>query len=227
MPLPLRFPDDHSRDDVLTFAGRVAHLAESAVRLQAAGGVLALTAAPLAPRGLMDATPTVLAMRTSHVDPELECDLIVEAGLLAPGPGEQTIALPESAVRAGWAGISAPRSGWAPATALAAADLAVRAREGMARVAQSLPADAGDDVVHRVRAQVWGERLDEWGGLPLGIAFAAVTLGFISGAEDVSVFVAASWTRITFARGHLLVRGPVAMGLTPVRSTGAGSRPPA
>ncbi|HEX5859898.1 MAG TPA: hypothetical protein VFY91_17455, partial [Microbacterium sp.] len=204
----LRFADPESRDDALTFAARAARLADPTVRLRASAGVLAMTAAPLVPRDLIDPTPTVLALRTLAVDPELECDLTVEAVLLQPAPEGTDIVLPETATRATWAGVSPPRTGWAPAGELDAAALAAQAHDGMARVASALPADAGEEVVHRVRAGVWGEPVAEWGDLPLGIAFGAVALGFISGAEKARVFTAGPWTRVSLSRGHLLVRGP-------------------
>ena len=72
----LLFADPASAADAVTFAGRAARFTVEGVRLQASGGVLAMTAAPLAPRGLGDATPTVLAMRTLAADPELVCDLV-------------------------------------------------------------------------------------------------------------------------------------------------------
>jgi len=216
----LRFADPQSRDDALTFASRAARLADPSVRLRASGGVLVMTAAPLVPRDLIDPTPTVLALRTLAVDPELECDLTVDADLLQPAPKATDITLPETAIRAAWAGVSPPRAGWAPVGELDAAALAARAHDGMARVASALPADAGEEVVHRVRAGVWGEPVPEWSGLPLGVAFGAVALGFISGAESARVLTAGPWTRVSLVRGHLLVRGPAAIGLTPVRSTG-------
>ncbi|HWI30379.1 MAG TPA: hypothetical protein VNT50_02735 [Microbacterium sp.] len=216
----LRFPDRESRDDALTFASRAARLADPTVRLRASAGVLAMTAAALVPRDLVDPTPTVLALRTLAVDPELECDLIVEASLLTAAADEDAIVLPDAATRAAWAGVSPPRGGWVAAGELDASALAARAHDGMARVASALPPGAGEEVVHRVRAGVWGESVPEWHDLPLGIAFAAVALGFISGTEHARVFTAGAWTRVSLSRGHLLVRGPAAMGLTAVRSTG-------
>ncbi|MGC5171151.1 hypothetical protein ACPW96_11900 [Micromonospora sp. DT81.3] len=216
----LRFVDQESRDDALTFAARAARLADSSVRLRASDGVLAMTAAPLVPRDLVDPTPTVLALRTLAVDPELECDLTVDAALLQPASLPTDITLPDTAIRAAWAGVSPPRAGWAPAGELDAAALAAQAHDGMARVASALPADAGEEVVQRIRAGVWGEPVAEWGDLPLGVAFAAVALGFISGGESARVFTAGPWTRVSLLRGHLLVRGPAAIGLTAVRTTG-------
>ena len=215
----LLFPDAQSRDDVLTFAGRAATLTDTTVRLVGERGVLAMTVAALAPRTLMDDTPTVLAMRVGTVDPELQCDVTVDAGLLAAAD-DTAIALPDVGVRASWSGISPPRGGWTDAGEVDAADLAARARDGIARVAEALTADPGEDLVQRVRAQVWGEAVGDWAGLPLGAGFAAVALGFISGAERVRLFRSGPWTRASLARGHVITRGPVALGITPVRETG-------
>jgi hypothetical protein len=73
----LLFPDPLAAADLLTFAGRAARLGDGAVRLTASAGTLATTAAPLAPRGLFDTTPTVLGFRALAVDPEPVCDLVV------------------------------------------------------------------------------------------------------------------------------------------------------
>lgn len=216
------FPDPQAAADLLTFASRAVRLGDGTVRLRADGGVLVTTAAPLAPRGLLDATPTVLGLRASAIDPELECDLVVEAAALLPAPDDaQAVVLPDTATSPAWAGISPPRGGWEQRDAIDAAVLASRAQYGVAAVADALPENAGEDVVRVVRGQVWGQPDEALGGLPLGTAFAAFALGFIAGGEEAVVRTSGSWTRVTLARGHVLVRGPVRSGLTPVRSTGA------
>lgn len=218
----LLFPQPDVVRDVLTFAGRAARHGDGVIRLQAGAGILAMTCAPLAPRSLTDATPFVLALRTARVDPELECDLAVDAAALAPDADERAVRLPDSGVTATWAGVSPPRSGWRDAGSLDSARISLRAQWGIAAVARQLPDAAGDDVVHLVRSTIWGAPDEDLAGLPLGVAFAAVGLGFIAGAESPSIRRTDVWTRVSFARGHVLTRGPVAMGLTPVRSTGAG-----
>jgi len=217
----LNFPDPHTARDLLTFASRVARLGDEAVRLVAASGVLAVSAAPLAPRGLLDATPTVLGMRVLAVDPELSCDLLVRADSLSPAlEDDAAVSLPESAVSAAWAGVSPPRTGWTDAGEIPASVLAARAQWGIAAVAEAVPTDAGEEIVRTVRAQVWGAPDEELGGLARGAAFAAFALGFIAGEEQAVVRTAGPWTRLTLHRGHVLVRGPVRSGLTPVRATG-------
>jgi hypothetical protein len=222
MPPRLILADAESAADVLTFAGRSDRFTDEAVRLQATGGVLVMTAAPLAPRGIGDATPTVLAIRTVAADPELVCDLAVEASALLAVTGEPTaVELPETAVSPAWAGISPPRAGWTERDGIEASVLAAKAQSGIARVADAVPTDAGEDVVRAIRATIWGEPDDELGGLPLGVAYAALSMGFISGAETARVLVSGPWTRLRLERGHVVVRGPAVMGLTPVRRTGS------
>lgn len=222
MSARLLFPDPQAAADLLTFAGRTIRLGDGTVRLRARDGVLVTTAAPLAPRGLMDSTPTVLGLRASAIDPELECDLVVEAAALLAAPDDaNAVILPDTATSPAWAGISPPQGGWEQTDAVDAAVLASRAQYGVAAVADALPADAGEDVVRVIRAQVWGQPDEALAGLPLGVAFAAFALGFIAGEEQAPVRRSGAWTRVSLARGHVLVRGPVRSGLTAVRSTGS------
>lgn len=217
----LLLADPDSAADALTFAGRAARVTVEGVRLRADRGVLVMTAAPLAPRGFGDPTPTVLALRTLAADPELECDLVVDASALrAVTDDPRALELPETALSPAWAGITPPRSGWDARPGIDASTLAAQAQAGIVRVAETVPTDAGEDVVRTVRAAVWGAPSDDLGGLPLGVAYAALSLGFISGSETARVFAIGPWTRISLTRGHVLVRGPVATGLTAVRRTG-------
>ncbi|MGN8552678.1 UNVERIFIED_CONTAM: hypothetical protein OHV15_08840 [Microbacterium sp. SLM126] len=220
----LLLADAESAADALTFAGRADRFTDEPVRLQATGGVLVMTSAPLAPRGIGDSTPTVLAMRTLGADPELVCDLVVEASALTAAPDDATaVQLPETALSPAWAGIAPPRTGWSARGGVDASQLAAKAQHGIARVAEAVPTDAGEDVVRAIRATVWGAPDEELEGLPLGAAFAAMSMGFISGAETARVFTSGPWTRVSLARGHVIVRGPVAVGLTAVRRTGTSS----
>ena len=216
----LLFPDAPTAVDVLTFSGRAAPLGDGAIRLKAQDGTLVVTAAPLAPRTLLESTPTVLGMRAVRVDPELVCDLVVEAQSLTASDDPAALQLPDSAVTATWAGVSPPRAGWSGDGAIAAAVLAERAQWGIAAVAEGVPTDAGDDAVHAVRSAVWGAADDALGGLPRGVAFAAFALGFIAGEETALVRRNGPWTRVSLARGHVLTRGTVRSGLTAVRATG-------
>ena len=204
--------------DALTFAGRGERAGADGVRLQARGGVLAMTSAALAPQGLLDRTPTVLAMRVLAVDPELECDLVVDA--LRETEDVLALALPDTAMAPAWAGVAPPRGGWGAAGEISAAALAERSQWGISAVARQLPTDPGEDVVRTVRGAIWGEPDEDLRGLPRGVAFAAHAFGFLAGDETVAVTQSGRWTRLTLARGHVLARGPAASGLTDVRATG-------
>lgn len=219
----LVFPDSRTATDLLTFAARAARLGDPAVRLRAAGGTLAVSAAPLSPRGFGEDTPTVLGMRFLRIDPELECDLVVDAGALRPGDDAATIALPDSGVSAAWAGISPPRGGWVPGADISEQALARAVRRGVDAVAAALPVSPGEDLVRTVRAAVWGAPDPELSGLVAGVAFAADALGFLGTDLDreASVRRTGTWTRVSLPRGHVLVRAGNPTGLTTVRTTGA------
>ncbi|WP_435744643.1 hypothetical protein [Microbacterium sp. PMB16] len=218
MPHHLLLADPDTAKDVLTFVGRATRITDDGVRLQAANGVLALTAAALAPHGLFDQTPTILAMRIVHVDPELECDIVVDQ--LSATDEPHRLVLPETGLSPAWAGIAPPRGAWEPVTTLPASVVAQRAQWGISAVARGATPGSGEEAVRALRAAIWGEPDDDLGGLPRGVAFAADALGFISGEEQVPVTRSGRWTRLAFRRGHVLARGPVATGLTAVRGTG-------
>lgn len=211
--------DPDTAKDVLTFVGRAARITDEGVRLQGSRGVLALTTAVLAPQALFDQTPTILAMRIVHADPELECDVVVDS--LSATDAEESLALPETGMSPAWAGVAPPRQGWAVESALPASVIAQRAQWGISAVARGAGPGSGEEAVRALRAAIWGEPDEDLGGLPRGVAFAADAMGFISGEEQVPVSRAGRWTRLAFRRGHVLARGPVASGLTRVRDTGS------
>lgn len=219
---------------MLTFSGRAERAGADGVRLQASGGVLALTSAALAPQGLFDQTPTILAMRIVRADPELSCDLVVAS--LAEGALPTELALPDTALSPAWAGIAPPRDGWQHVADLSAGILAERAQWGISAVAHGSPEGSGEEAVRALRARIWGEPDEDLHGLPRGVAFAAEAFGFIAstrdarsahhlGAEQVRVTQSGRWTRLAFDRGHVLSRGPAVRGLTAVRATGAAAGP--
>lgn len=221
MPHRLLLADPDTAKDVLTFVGRAARITDEGVRLQAADGVLALTTAALAPHGLFDQTPTILAMRIVHADPELVCDVVVDQ--LSQTDEPQRLTLPDTGLSPAWAGVAPPRGPWESISALSASVIAQRAQWGISAVARGATPGAGEEAVRALRAAIWGEPDEDLGELPRGVAFAADAMGFISGEEQISVSRSGRWTRLAFRRGHVLSRGPVASGLTGVRHTGSPS----
>lgn len=219
MPQRLVLADADTARDVLTFIGRSSQISDDGVRLQGAGGILAVTSAALAPQGLFDQTPTILAMRIVRADPELECDIVVDE-LTAADEDDRMLQLPDTGRSPAWAGVAPPRGGWEHTGALESATVAQRAQWGISAVARGATPGAGEEAVRALRAAIWGEPDEDLAGLPRGMAFAAHAFGFISGDESVAVTRSGRWTRLGFARGHVLSRGPMVTGLTAVRGTG-------
>ena len=93
------------------------------------------------------------------------------------------------------------------------------ARAGIEAVAQALPDKPGDDVVRKIRGTVWGTPDTALASLPQGVAFAAYVFGILSRGNGATISTAGRWTRLTLPTGHVLLRGPVASGLTPIRRT--------
>ena len=213
--------DAASLGDLKVYLGRAARVENGAVRLIGGFGVLAAYTATLTAKGLLDQTPTVLGLRTFALASPEPFDVVVSIRALldrlaqvsvqnnsASGPLEIPLPPPEQGIA--WAGISPPRGGWERAGSFGSDVLEVAARAGIAEVAAAVPDNTGEQLVHKVRSEVWGRDLDVLPGLtprvPAGAAFCAVSLGFVKGADDVAVFHTGQWLRLTLKRGHVLVR---------------------
>ncbi|MGO4594037.1 hypothetical protein AB4Z18_09470 [Leifsonia sp. 2TAF2] len=210
--------------DLQTYLSRAARVEEGSVRLIAGSGVLAVYTAILYPRGLLDETPTVLGLRTFATRGDVEFDAVVpirslldrvararegaeaavEAGEADAGPIEIRLPLEVSTVT--WAGISPPRGGWQKVGETTSALLQSTAQAGVAEVAEAVPTGTGEQLVQRVRAEVWGRPIDGLEYIPSGAAFAADSLGFVGDDDPVTIHETGTWTRLTTRRGHTLVR---------------------
>ena len=221
--------DVASLDDLRVFLGRAARVEDGSVRLIAGSGVLAAYAAVLYPAGLLDETPTVLALRTFATAADdggghAEFDVVVPIASLASrlerardGIGQIVsdfdpaarkpvrISLPMGVASATWAAISPPRGGWHALPAIQAPLLEQTARAGIDEIAGAVPEAAGEQIVRRVRTEVWGRPIPGLDYVPAGAAFAALSMGFL-GDDPVRVLETGPWTRLTTTRGHVLVR---------------------
>lgn len=215
--------------DLSVLLGRALRLDEAgAVRLIADSGVLAVYVAVITPKGLLDRGPTVLGLRTlalaegafDVVVPIRSLQVRVDAALAAVAPGADpatavtqgadpstpvTIGLPATVSTIVWAGISPPRGGWQRMAPLVPTGFAAAARAGIEEVATAIPEGTGEQIVHRVRSEVWGRPLPEAEHLPAGTAFALESLGFL-GDDLVQQFATGPWIRLSTARGHVLVK---------------------
>ena len=209
--------DSLSLGDLQVYLSRAGRVEDGSVRLVSAAGVLAVYTAILYPRGLLDSTPTVLGLRTFALSEPVELDVVVPVRSLldrlvrleaavtdASAPVTVTVPLQVSSVT--WAGITPPRGGWKPHGSASAAVFEAAAREGIAEVAAAIPSGTGEQLVQRVRSEVWGRPIAALDFVPAGAAFAAVSLGFLAADEPVQLFETGPWTRLSTARGHILVR---------------------
>lgn len=221
--------DVASLDDLRVFLGRAGRIEDGSVRLIAGSGVLAVYAAVLYPVGLLDETPTVLGLRTFALAPgdggeQAVFDVVVPIGSLSsrldraraevgdiassfdPAAAQTvTISLPMSVASATWAAISPPRGGWHPLPSTGAPLLDGVARAGIEEIAGAVPEAAGEQIVRRVRTEVWGRPIPGFEHVPAGAAFAAFSMGFL-GDDTVRILETGPWTRLTSDRGHVLVR---------------------
>lgn len=211
--------DSLALGDLQVFLGRAARVDEGgSVRLIGGAGVLAVYVAVLSPTGLLDESPTVLGLRTFALTTQEPFDVVVPirsllgrveamqepAGLDVGEP--VSITLPMGVNTVTWAAISPPRGGWHALPNVDAGLLDATARAGITEVAAAVPEEVGEQIVRKVRAEVWGREVEGYDFIPAGAAFAAVTLGFLGEGDDVNLYESGPWTRLTTKRGHVLVK---------------------
>ena len=209
--------DSQSLSDLIVFLSRSGRVLDGSVRLMASEGVLAVYTAIFYPRGLLDASPTVLGLRTFALTEPVDLDKVVPVRSLLERlkrlestasdltlPVTVTVPLEVNTVT--WAGISPPKGGWEPHGQMSAAHLEAAAREGIDEVATAVPEGTGELIVERVRSEVWGRQIEGIEFVPTGAGFAAFSLGFLSDVEPVQLYESGLWTRLSTSRGHVLVR---------------------
>lgn len=210
-------PDSLSLSDLATYLGRAGRIEDGSVRLIAGSGVLAVYVAVFYPSGLLDESPTVLGLRTFQLDDSPVFDAVVPVRSLKErlvrlqndvvDPTAAVVAtVPATVNTVTWAAISPPRGGWSRLEPIDAARLRSTAEAGIATVAEAIPEGTGEQIVHRVRADVWSRPVEGAEGVPAGAAFGALSLGFLENESEVSVFETGTWTRVTTPKGHVLVK---------------------
>jgi len=209
--------DSLALDDLSTYLSRAGRVEDGSVRLVATSGVLAVYVAVFYPSGLLDESPTVLGLRTFALPEREAFDAVVPVGSLLQRLANKkteitddaatvTVTLPMQVHTVSWAAISPPRGGWTPLPGTTSRLLDEVARAGIDAVAGAIPTGTGEQIVHRVRSEVWGQPIRGLEHVPAGGAFAALSLGFLSGDEDVQIFETGPWTRLTTKRGHVLAK---------------------
>ncbi len=207
---PLQFTDPRDLTDLRTFATRAKSIDDGAIRLQASGQVLAAYVCVLRPRLLGESTPTILGLRTMALAQPADTDVTVPISavldrLARAGENDVELPLPPVTLTESWAGVGAPRSGWEAVATLPDSALRRSAEAGITEIAGIIPDKPGALIVNNARATVWGRELEGAGGLPLGAAFAALTLGFLADGGQ-QLYRSGRWFRLSGARGHVLAR---------------------
>lgn len=212
---PFTLADEHTAVDLQAYLARAKRLdPDGLVRLRAFGNVLAAYVAPIFAGNLMDSGPTVLGLRTCELAAPAEIDALVPIAAVQErlarligdtATKEFKIQLLETQ-RAPWAGISPPRQGWLQVGTINESRLTQIARDGIAEVAASLPESVGGPIAARIRGEIWGRGIDLESKVPTGAAFAAAGLGFLTENEEVGLYQAEGWIRLSSEHGHVLAK---------------------
>ncbi|MCU1544934.1 MAG: hypothetical protein JWP30_34 [Homoserinimonas sp.] len=203
--------------DLQVYLSRAGRVEDGSVRLIAGSRVLAVYVAVFYPLGLLDQSPTVLGLRTFALADDATFDVIVPVGSLLEritrlqdAPGEEAdpvaVGLPMQVNSASWAAISPPRGGWHTLDPTAGMLLERVAKAGIDEVAEAIPTGTGEQLVHRIRSEVWSRPIETLEHVPAGAAFAALSLGFLKANDLVGIFETGPWTRLSSERGHVLVK---------------------
>jgi acyl-CoA thioesterase FadM len=160
----LLLADAASLDDLRTYAARARRLdPEAAVRLLAAGPVLAAYVGVLPGRGVTGSGAT-LGLRVFGLAEPTEVDVTVPAAAIldrlardGSDPGEAGLPIPPMSVFVPWAGITPPRSGWDPYAAFPGTDVIAAAEAGIAEVGVAGTGLAAQ--VEALRSRVWAQPL--------------------------------------------------------------------
>lgn len=205
--------DAESLQDLGRYAARARALdADGAMRLQAVGRVLASWVGVLPGSGLLG-VGTTIGLRTSELAEPAELDVLVPLAAVSDRvahPGDRPVLpVPPMTVKAAWAAVSPPRSGWQPIGMLSAEALQRGASDGIAEVADGTPDGAGAHAVAALREQVWRRPMADTAleaAVPTALAFAAYALGFLSPGTEAAVATSGRWIRLTTPAGHALTR---------------------
>lgn len=198
--------------DLQVFLGRAERVQDGSVRLIAGSSVLAVYVSVLHPAGLLDDSPTVLGLRTFALTGTDPFDVVVPVRSLrarvdaAEVAATTVVTVPLEVTAVNWAGIAPPKGGWKVHPSTRSTILDAAARAGINEVAAAIPVNAGEQIVRTVRTEIWGRAITGLDFLPAGAAFAALSLGFLAGDEPVAIYESGAWTRLTTARGHVLVK---------------------
>ncbi|HRO30142.1 hypothetical protein [Citricoccus sp.] len=211
--------------DLERYATRARTMADTGMRLQVVGPVLAAWVSVLQPRGLGDRVPVALGLRTFRLDRAgadgwdevYPLSSVLERLARMTSTSRTALTLPPVTEAAPWTAVTPPRSGWSSVAAVADDELQQVAQDGIRELGAALPQDPGASMVAQARAAVWGRLLGGTsveagdGFLPAGAAFAAHGLGFLTPGGTTTVHTSGPWVRLSSPAGFVLCRQPMAL----------------
>ena len=181
---------------------------DGCVKFRAFGDILAVYVSPIFSGSLMGDGPTVLGLRTMKIDKtELDATFTIasiQERLASPAIEGMQLDLPHASTRAAWSGVTPPRQDWEESGTVSQAQISQWAKEGIAEVANTLPSSVGSSIAAKVRLGIWGKTVSLEFHLPGAAAFAMAGLGFMQKDEEIKVYTAKGWVRLSSAHGHVI-----------------------
>lgn len=206
----LRLTHPQALPDLANFLGRARRINDGAARVIATDRFLQVYVGVFLPRGLLDATPTVLGLRVFEISEPMNFDEVVPLEALisrverAQAEGGD-VRLPSPSPSITWSAITPPRDGWQRKLGVSADLLRTAAEEGVTKVKEAIPDSVGEAIVQKVRAEVWGAPLAGKKKIPTGAGFAADALGFLT-ERSLNVHTVGNWIRLSAKHGYVLVK---------------------
>ena len=181
---------------------------DGCVKFRAFGDILAVYVSPIFSGSLMGDGPTVLGLRTIKIEKtELDATFTIasiQERLASPAIEGMQLELPQESTRAAWSGVTPPRQDWEESGTVSQAQISQWAKDGIAEVANTLPSSVGSSIAAKVRLGIWGKTVSLEFHLPGAAAFAMAGLGFMQKDEEIKVYTAKGWVRLSSAHGHVL-----------------------
>jgi hypothetical protein len=207
----LFFQDEQDLADLESYLSKAKRLdPEGLVKLRCFGDVLAVYVSPIFSGNLLGDGPTVIGLRTIRLAKPVELDSAFQMSALLDRLASDSLArslelqLPPNSLRAAWTGITPPRDGWEQTGDIPQSLITQWAKDGIAEVAATLPESIGSAIAGKVRLQIWGKSVGLEFNFPAAVAFALAGLGFMKKEEQIAVFRARGWVRLSTQHGHVL-----------------------
>ena len=209
----LSFVSERDVSDLVAYLSAAKKLDENGlVKLRVFGDILAVYVAPIFSGSLLSDGPTILGLRTlrladsAELDSAFEISAILERLANLQGSQNLRLSLPPVTQRASWTGITPPRQDWEKIGELAQPQITQWAKDGITESTETLPSSVGSSIAAKVRLGIWGRMVSMEFHLPAGAAFAMAGLGFMTKDEQIAVFRAKGWVRLSSQYGHVICK---------------------